>query len=95
MEVEMRSLKECDGDLINHWYILALENEVPNDRPIKRFLYDTPYVLFRDRNGKVAVLLDKCPHRGTQLSLGTLEQGEIRCPYHGWKFNSEGHCELN
>lgn len=87
----MRSLKECDGDLINHWYILALENEVPNDRPIKRFLYDTPYVLFRDRNGKVAVLLDKCPHRGTQLSLGTLEQGEIRCPYHGWKFNSEGH----
>lgn len=86
----MKSLKECDGDLINHWYILALEKEVPAGRPIKRSLYDVPYVLFRDEKGQVAVLLDRCLHRGAQLSLGTVDQGQVRCPYHGWKFNSEG-----
>ncbi|MGZ3772811.1 MAG: Rieske 2Fe-2S domain-containing protein [Pseudobdellovibrionaceae bacterium] len=86
----MKTLKDCDGDLINHWYILALENEVPIDRPVKRFLYDISYVLFRDKNGTVAVLQDKCLHRGAQLSLGTVDNGEVRCPYHGWKFNSEG-----
>ncbi|HWU43121.1 MAG TPA: aromatic ring-hydroxylating dioxygenase subunit alpha, partial [Bdellovibrio sp.] len=87
----MKSLKECDGDLINHWYILALESEVPADKPVRRVLYDVPYVLFRNSNKKIAVLLDKCLHRGAQLSLGTIDKGEIRCPYHGWKFNSEGH----
>ena len=86
----MKPLKECDGDLINHWYILALESEVPAGRPLKRLLYDTPYVLFRDEKGQVAVLLDKCLHRGAQLSLGTVDKGQIRCPYHGWKFNSQG-----
>lgn len=86
----MKSLREIDGDLINHWYILALESEVPGDKPVRRFLYDTPYVLFRDQNGAVTALLDKCLHRGAQLSLGTVHNGSIQCPYHGWRFNENG-----
>lgn len=86
----MHSLREQDGDLVNHWYILALESEVPAGKPIKRYLYDTPYVLFRNEKGEVTALLDKCIHRGAQLSLGTVENGAVRCPYHGWKFNSDG-----
>lgn len=86
----MKPLKEIDGELINHWYILALESEVPLNKPIKRWLYDTPYVLFRDKKGKVSALVDKCTHRSAQLSLGTVEGGDIRCPYHGWKYNGGG-----
>lgn len=89
------SLRENDGDLINHWYVLALESEVPADKPIKRFLYDTPYALFRDVEGRISVLLDKCPHRGAQLSLGTVQSGTLRCPYHGWRFDTDGKlCEV-
>lgn len=90
MEKIKSSLWENDGDLVNHWYILALDAEVPANKPIKKWLYDTPYVLFRDADGKIAVLKDRCLHRGAQLSLGTLEGGAIRCPYHGWKFDREG-----
>lgn len=86
----MKPLRDYDGDLINHWYILALESEVPCDRPIKRYLYDIPYVLFRNEKSEITAILDRCIHRGAQLSLGTVEAGAIRCPYHGWKFDHSG-----
>jgi phenylpropionate dioxygenase-like ring-hydroxylating dioxygenase large terminal subunit len=37
-------------------------------------------------------LLDRCPHRNAPLSLGRCEQGELRCAYHGWRFDSTGAC---
>lgn len=85
-----KSLKELDGDIINHWYILALDREVPQAKPITRTIYDRPYVLFRDSLGHVKVLLDQCIHRGAPLSTGHCEKGGIRCPYHGWLYNSDG-----
>jgi phenylpropionate dioxygenase-like ring-hydroxylating dioxygenase large terminal subunit len=84
------SLIQADGDLINHWYIIALDSEVPLDKPIKRWLYEKPYVLFRNTQGQVQVLLDKCIHRAAQLSLGKVCDGKIKCPYHGWTFDGSG-----
>ncbi|WP_413289284.1 Rieske 2Fe-2S domain-containing protein [Bdellovibrio sp. HCB337] len=90
-----QSLRDKDKDIVNHWYIVALDHEVPADRPIVRTVYDIPYVLFRNEEGKITVLIDKCPHRGSQLSKGTCEKGQLRCPYHGWKFDGQGSvCEI-
>lgn len=86
----MQSIREVDGDIVNHWYILALENEVPKDKPIKRILYDQAFVLFRNQQGEIGVMPDRCLHRGAQLSLGKIVDGSIRCPYHGWRFASDG-----
>ena len=30
---------------------------------------------------------DRCPHRGGPLGAGTLENGEVVCPLHGWAFD--------
>lgn len=86
----MKTLREIDGDLINHWYILALSDELKVNKPIRRVLYDTPYVLFRDENDKPVVLIDQCLHRGTKLSEGQCKNGTIKCPYHGWVFDKRG-----
>ena len=49
-------------------------------------------VLFRDSEGKIGLLALHCPHRGTSLEYGDIEDGGIRCPYHGWLFDVHGQC---
>src|SRR5689334_2958819 len=64
-------------------------------------LYDIPHavrvlgedlVLFRDDRGELGLLGLHCPHRGSSLEYGDIEDGGIRCPYHGWLFDVRGHC---
>ena len=85
----MTSLKERDKNLINNWYIACLSNELKN-KPIQRTIYDFNIALFRDENAKANAILDKCLHRHSLLSKGTVENGNLVCPYHGWKYNHEG-----
>ena len=33
---------------------------------------------------------DQCTHRRMKLSLGSVQQGRLICPYHGWSFTHEG-----
>ena len=77
--------------LENHWYAAATVDEL-GDVPIGRAICDRPMALFRDRSGAVVALNDRCPHRAAPLHLGQLEDGGLRCPYHGLLFDSAGLC---
>jgi phenylpropionate dioxygenase-like ring-hydroxylating dioxygenase large terminal subunit len=51
-------------------------------------------VLFRNAKGEAVAVEDRCPHRFTPLSTGTVtKNGEIACPYHGWKVDGAGKVE--
>lgn len=50
------------------------------------------FVLFRRPDGQPALLDRHCPHRGADLSYGRLEDGGLRCPFHGWLFDGDGRC---
>ena len=60
--------------------------------PLATSLLDEPLVLWRDAVGAVRAFSDLCVHRGTALSLGTVEGDEIVCPYHGWRYGADGAC---
>ena len=49
-------------------------------------------VLFRDKTGRPGLVQARCAHRGTTLYYGKVEERGIRCCYHGWLFDVEGHC---
>jgi nitrite reductase/ring-hydroxylating ferredoxin subunit len=49
-------------------------------------------VLFRDKSGRPGLLYPRCMHRGTSLYYGKVEAQGIRCCYHGWLFDVQGHC---
>lgn len=55
-------------------------------------LLGVPLVLWRDSSGEAHAFHDLCVHRGTALSLGTVEADEIVCPYHGWRYAASGAC---
>ncbi len=75
----------------NAWYAAAWEGDVA-DAPVARTLLDAPVVLFRDGEGQVAALVDRCPHRLLPLSLGECVNGNLRCGYHGMQFDRTGAC---
>lgn len=89
MTEEKKTLKERDGELVNHWYIACLASEL-TDKPFETIIYDTKIVLFRDENNKAVCLLNKCLHRHAELSRGEVIKGELHCPYHGWTYNNQG-----
>lgn len=58
--------------------------------PLSTRLMGEPLVAFRDAGGGASVLRDRCPHRGVPLSQGRVRDGQIVCPYHGWRFAGDG-----
>ena len=50
------------------------------------------FTLYRGASGELHMVDGFCPHRGMQLSAGTVEGEAIRCFYHGWKFDGAGKC---
>ncbi|MGH8001713.1 MAG: Rieske 2Fe-2S domain-containing protein [Brasilonema sp.] len=74
------------------WYPVCFVQDLPKNRPYSFSLYDEPFVLFRDLDGKLVCLVDRCPHRAAKLSDGQIIDGKIECLYHGWQFGSDGQC---
>ncbi|HET6465611.1 MAG TPA: Rieske 2Fe-2S domain-containing protein [Nitrospiria bacterium] len=81
------------GELLRrYWYPVAATCEL-EDRPTKKVrLLGEDLVLFRNSGGAYGLLQEKCPHRGASLAYGSVEDNCIRCAYHGWLFNTSGHC---
>jgi phthalate 4,5-dioxygenase oxygenase subunit len=95
------------GSLLRrYWTPALLANEVPTPGgdPVRVRLLGEDLVAFRDLNGRVGLIQENCPHRGTSLYFGRNEgtahapsvAGEglcgLRCPYHGWQFDVDGNC---
>jgi phenylpropionate dioxygenase-like ring-hydroxylating dioxygenase large terminal subunit len=77
---------------INFWYPVVRSEDL-GTTPQKVRILAHDFVVFRDQHGKPAVLSDTCIHRGASLAQGKCkEDGTVQCPYHGWRFNSEGIC---
>lgn len=71
------------------WYIVA-ESKSLLRRPLAAIAFGQRIVLFRDNHGHPVALEDRCHHRNAPLSEGSVCQGKIRCPYHGWVYDSDG-----
>jgi phthalate 4,5-dioxygenase oxygenase subunit len=79
--------------LRRYWQPAALVDELTGNRPVKPVkLLGEDLVLFRDEAGRYGLIERACPHRGTDLAYGRLEDGGLRCVFHGWLFDVTGRC---
>ncbi|MEH2150029.1 aromatic ring-hydroxylating dioxygenase subunit alpha [Nostoc sp.] len=74
------------------WYPVCFLQDLPINRPYSFSLYDEPFVLFKNTDGQIICLTDRCPHRAARLSDGQIIDGRIECLYHGWQFGQNGQC---
>ncbi len=74
-----------------YWLVVGTGKEL-QDIPQAVKVLGEELVLFRDESGNLGLLGLYCPHRGTSLEYGDIEDGGLRCPYHGWLFNVGGQC---
>ncbi|MBE9178922.1 aromatic ring-hydroxylating dioxygenase subunit alpha [Oculatella sp. LEGE 06141] len=73
------------------WYpVLPLEQL--SEQPQSFQLLGQHIAIWLDEQGQPAAVEDRCCHRTAQLSKGTVVDGNIKCPYHGWTFDATGTC---
>jgi len=76
------------------WWPVALSEQLSDRTPLGAFYEGEPIVLYRDVQGQVRALEDRCPHRRAPLSLGRITpDGQLQCGYHGWTYDGlSGRC---
>ena len=78
------------GEMLRrYWHPFAFLSELKG-KPLRRRILGEDLVLFRDDRGRIGLLTLRCSHRGTSLEFGHLENGGLRCCYHGWLYDVEG-----
>jgi phenylpropionate dioxygenase-like ring-hydroxylating dioxygenase large terminal subunit len=89
-DMRQRVEKRVQTGLLGQWYAVAKSVQVQPGRPHATRALGRDLVLWRDSEGKLKCVEDRCPHRGAPLSRGEVHDGDIACRYHGVVVDGEG-----
>jgi nitrite reductase/ring-hydroxylating ferredoxin subunit len=80
------------GELMRrYWHPVEISARL-GTRPINVKVLGEELILFRDLRGRPGLITPRCVHRGAPMSYAKVEDAGIRCPYHGWLFDTAGRC---
>ncbi len=69
------------------WHKVLEPDELPEGR-VQPATYEHLTLCMTRYNGQYGALDNKCPHQGGPLGEGSIENGLLRCPWHGWDYDS-------
>ena len=75
----------ADETVERHWHRALDRDELPEGR-VKPVTCDGTTVAMTNYDGEYHALDNECPHQGGPLGEGSIEDGFLRCPWHGWDF---------
>ena len=88
-----RAPLEPEADFLRDlWYFAVPGTRLARGRMLAKTMLGEPLLIGRDEAGGVFALRDICPHRGIPLTCGSFDGREVECCYHGWRFDTGGHC---
>jgi nitrite reductase (NADH) small subunit len=74
------------------WVAVCRYDEIPTGRGRICEVVGLRLAVFRSEETIIA-LMDRCPHAGGSLGQGWIEEGEVVCPLHRWRFRlGDGRC---
>jgi phenylpropionate dioxygenase-like ring-hydroxylating dioxygenase large terminal subunit len=74
----------------NLWYVAAWAGDLKPKTPFPVQILGDLIVVWRNGEGRLAALEDRCVHRLAPLSLGRCEGSALRCMYHGLLYDNTG-----
>lgn len=74
------------------WFPVCLAGDVGSETLAGVDIMGTRVIVYRDASGQPVVQSAWCPHLGADLSQGSRLEGQVRCPYHHWRFDQTGAC---
>jgi phenylpropionate dioxygenase-like ring-hydroxylating dioxygenase large terminal subunit len=80
-----------DKLLLDDWHVVATTEQLTSTPVLGTRLLGEDIVVWQSPDGPRA-WRDLCVHRGTRLSLGSVCDGRLACPYHGWQYDESGKC---
>jgi 5,5'-dehydrodivanillate O-demethylase oxygenase subunit len=81
------------GELLRrYWQPIGALSELEGKWTRRVRLLGENLILFRDRQSRLGLIAEQCPHRRASFLHGIPTENGIRCPYHGWEFSAEGKC---
>jgi phenylpropionate dioxygenase-like ring-hydroxylating dioxygenase large terminal subunit len=88
---EKKEIDDLNKKFDMSWYVVAEKNEIHSKKPYKVTVWGKDYVIWKTSPNTYTALEDICPHKGAALSVGSIENGRITCPYHGYEFDQIGN----
>ncbi|XP_073006657.1 chlorophyllide a oxygenase, chloroplastic-like [Typha latifolia] len=86
-------VKPYHSNLKNFWYPVAFSGDLKDDTMLPIDCFEESWVLFRGKDEQPGCVQNTCAHRACPLHLGSVNEGRIQCPYHGWEYSTDGKCE--
>lgn len=74
----------------NYWYVVEVSKDLKKGQVTEVTFWKQSLALYRDVNGQVFAIENRCAHRQLKLTLGEVKGCHLVCPYHGWEYNGEG-----
>ena len=68
------------------WHRVADLDELPEGR-VKTVVAATHSMALTHIDGEYTAMENRCPHQGGPLGEGSIENGLLRCPWHGWDYH--------
>jgi len=80
------------------WTAVGRAGEIPDNAPLQVLVAGEAWVVTR-MDGTLTAFEDRCPHRHSPLSAGSVTRAEdgsprLTCAVHGWRFDATGQCDL-
>ena len=75
----------------NQWYAVLNSKQLKKGRLLGVTRLGEKLVFWRNRNGEVGCIFDRCAHRGAALSVGKIvSNNTLQCPFHGFEYDTTG-----
>jgi nitrite reductase/ring-hydroxylating ferredoxin subunit len=74
------------------WYTIATSKEVKPGQVRTVKYFGEELILYRTESGEARLAGAYCPHLGAHLGTGKVQGENLECPFHGFRFGSDGRC---